>query len=153
MRSLAAAAACLALAALAGCGGDSSKATISGKVAYNNAPVTGGTLTLYPASGAPYPINIKADGTFNVSDVPVGEMEVGIDTGAVPVAPPAGSAAGQGLPPHVDIPKKYKDPKTSGLTWDVKGGEEYQGVRPDRLKGSPRQDAGFPDPRSPTSPL
>ena len=28
----------------------------------------------------------------------------------------------QGLPPHVAIPPKYKDPKTSGLTWDVKGG-------------------------------
>ena len=122
MRLPASAAACMALAVLAGCGGDGGKATISGKVSYKGAPVTGGTLTLYPASGPPYPLTIKADGTFNVSGVPIGEMGVGIDTGLPPAAAPAGSSMPQGLPPHVAIPPKYKDPKTSGLTWDVKGG-------------------------------
>ena len=122
-RSLASAAACLALAGLIGCGGSASdKATISGKVTYNGKPVTGGTLTLYSSTGAPYPVSIKEDGTFNVSGAPIGQMGVGIDTGPARVAPPAGSTAPQG-PPHVDIPAKYKDPKTSGLTWDVKAGK------------------------------
>ncbi len=125
MRSLASSAAYLVLAGLMGCGGGSGsdKATVIGKVSYKGAPVTGGTLTLYSAEGAPYPVAIKADGTFNVSGVPVGQMGVAIDTGAAPAAPPAGSSGGQAPPPHVDLPKKYKDPKSSGLTWDIKGGK------------------------------
>ena len=120
-RALAMVGASLALTALFGCGGDSNKATLSGKVTYKGAPVPGGTLTLYPESGPAYPISLHADGTFSVSDVPVGPMGVGIDTGG----PAAAASAGPGmsnLPPHVDVPLKYKDPKTSHLTWDVKGG-------------------------------
>jgi len=121
MRSLASAAVCLALAVLVGCGGGgSTKATIRGKVAYKGAPVTGGTLTLYSASGSPYPLSIKPDGTFSVSDVPVGDMRVGIDTWNEPVAKVSpggysGGGGGQGLPPHMDIPLKYRDPRFSGL--------------------------------------
>ncbi len=124
-RSLASAAACLALTALVGCGpgggGGSGKATISGKVTYQGAPVTGGTLTLYDDKGSPYPVGIKADGTFNVSDVPIGQMGVGIDTGSA--APPASSAGGGQAAPHVDIPPQYKNPQSSGLTWDIKAGK------------------------------
>ena len=51
-RSLAAVGAGLAMTALLGCGGgDSSKATVSGKIAYKGVPLTSGTLSLYPASG------------------------------------------------------------------------------------------------------
>ena len=124
VRWLASAAACLALTALVGCGGSSNgKATITGKVTYKHAPVAGGTLTLYPASGSPYPVGIKADGAFDVSDVPVGQMAVGIDTGSAPVAPPAGSTGLPASAPHVGIPPRYKNPKTSGLTWEIKGGK------------------------------
>ncbi len=93
MRSLASTAVCLALTALVGCGGSgggSDTATISGKITYNNAPVTSGTLTLYSSSGSPYPVSIKPDGTFNVSGVPIGQMEVAIDPGpALAPRPPA----------------------------------------------------------------
>jgi len=99
------------------------EATITGMVRFNGMPVTGGTLTLYPSTGAPYPVSIKADGTYNTSGTPIGQMGVGIDTGPAPVAPPAGSTAPQG-PRHVTIPPKYKNPKTSGLTLDIKGGKE-----------------------------
>lgn len=139
MRILSAIAACLALASLTGCGGDSGKATISGKVTYKGAPVTGGTLTLYAESGTPYPVNINPNGTFNVSDVPTGQRTVSISTDNVQtnqgytmppgVTPPKDSPAPpqidtSTLPKKVDIPAKYKDPKTSGLTWDIKGGKQ-----------------------------
>jgi len=145
-------AASLALTALAGCG-DSSKATVSGKVTYKGAPVTGGTLTLHPASGADFPIVIKADGSFYVTDAPIGQMAVAIETDSVPsntmppgMTPPKdtpvpGQTASlpKDMPPPKDyspakpsdtsaglkkvaIPSKYKDPTTSGLTWDIKGG-------------------------------
>jgi hypothetical protein len=120
LRFLACAGACLTLAALTGCGGDSSKATISGKVTYRGAPLTGGILTLYPASGTAYPVPLNADGTFKVSGAPVGTMGVGIATELDP-AIPAGSLPSIPVKP-VAIPPKYKDPKTSGLTWEIKGG-------------------------------
>ena len=131
LRSLAAVAACFVLAALVGCGGDSSKAALKGKVTYKGAPVTGGTITLIPASGGPFPITIKPDGSFAVGDAPVGPMKVTIETDTV--SPPA---AGFNMPmpkdakaPEVDttnqakkvvIPAKYKSAETSGLTWDTK---------------------------------
>ena len=130
----------LCLTALTGCG-DSSKAAVSGKVTYKGAPVTGGTLTLYPTSGTPFPVNINANGTFNASDAPIGQMGVSISTDNVVsfqgyqmppgVQPPkdVNSPAQPNIdtsnaPKKVEIPAKYKDPKTSGLTWDVKGGKQ-----------------------------
>jgi hypothetical protein len=135
LRSLAAVSACFVLAALLGCGGGGSgdKIALKGKVIYNNAPVTGGTLTLVPAdgAGAPFPISIKPDGTFEVGDAPNGPMKVTIETDSVSTAtggynmpkdmkdvklpePPKGG------PKKVVIPAKYNKAETSGLTWDTK---------------------------------
>ncbi len=125
LRSLAIITVCCALASLVGCGGSSDKAIVKGKVTYKGAPVTGGTLTLAPASGPPLSVTIKADGTFQTSDIPTGQMGVGIDTDSI-MAMPGGSMANPPkdvqMPKKVVIPAKYKDPKTSGLTWDIKSG-------------------------------
>jgi hypothetical protein len=138
LRSLAAVGACFTLATLLGCGGDSTKASLKGKVTHNGAPVTGGTITLHPASGAPFPITIKADGSFEVGDAPIGPMKVTIETDSVStVAPGYGPPAGMPLPKDTkppELPKqdttkqptkvvisaKYKSADTSGLTWDTK---------------------------------
>jgi hypothetical protein len=137
LRSLAAVGACFALAALVGCGGDSTKASLKGKVTHNGAPVTGGTITLHPASGAPFPITIKPDGSFEVGDAPVGPMKVTVETDSV------STTTGYNMPPGMTFPKdtkmpempkqdttnqpkkvviaaKYKSADTSGLTWDTK---------------------------------
>jgi hypothetical protein len=98
-------------------------------------PVTGGTITLVPASGSPFPITIKPDGTFEVGDAPLGSMKVTIETDSVP------TTTGYTMPPNMpkdtkmpEMPKqdttkqptkvvisaKYKSADTSGLTWDTK---------------------------------
>jgi hypothetical protein len=132
--------ACLAMAFLAGCGGESNKATAMGKVTYKGVPLAGGTITLCPATGACYPVRIKPDGTFIVSDIPIGRMGVAIDAGSVGYTPPGtptppGARAGHtgttdpkfaSKAPNVpvmSIPPKYKDPGISGLTWEIKGGK------------------------------
>ena len=133
LRPLAAIGACFALAALAGCGGDGAKAALTGKVSYNNAPVTGGTLTLIPATGMPFPITIKYDGSFDIGDAPVGLMKVTINTDNVASAQgyqmPRGMTPPKDMkmpevdesktPKKVAIPPKYKSADTSGLTWDT----------------------------------
>ena len=135
LRSLALVGACFTLAALAGCGGNSTKAALTGKVTYHDAPVTGGTLTLTPAAGLPFPISIKYDGTFDIDDAPVGLMKVTINTDNVATTTSGNKMPG-GMPPPKDmkmqevdnskmpkkvvIPAKYKSADTSGLTWDTK---------------------------------
>jgi hypothetical protein len=135
LRSLAAVGACFVLSALSGCGGDSTKAALTGKVTYHDAPVTGGTLTLIPATGLPFPITIKYDGTFDIGDAPVGLMKVTINTDNVPASTPGNKMPGGMTPPKdmkmpevdesktprkVVIPANYKSADTSGLTWDTK---------------------------------
>jgi hypothetical protein len=144
LQLLAAVAASFALAVLLGCGGGSStKIPLNGKVTYKNAPVTGGTITLIPASGtgAPFPITIKADGSFETGDAPVGPMKVTIDTDSVTTATPYTMPPGMQMPKDsklpepskdtsnqtkkVAIPPKYKSAATSPLTWDTKA-EKYK---------------------------
>ena len=51
-------------------------------------------------------------------------MQVAINTDHVVEAGPAGSAPGSTSPvKRVAIPARYKDPKTSGLKWDIKPGK------------------------------
>jgi hypothetical protein len=136
LRSLTAVGACFALTALLGCGGgNGTKASLTGKVTYNSAPVTGGTISLIPTSGAssgvPFPVTIKPDGTFDVGDAPMGPMKVTIETDSVSSAAPSfpmPKGANVPDPPKetgpvakkVVIPPKYAKPETSGLTWDTK---------------------------------
>ena len=133
-RFLAAVAAGLLPAVLTGCV-DDGKAVVTGHVIYHNAPVTGGNVLLYAeGNSAPFPIYIKADGSFNVSDTPTGPMRVAIETDSVPAPgdnlppqPPGGPpSSGQinagDMPKKIPIPPKYKDPLSSGLTWEIKRG-------------------------------
>jgi len=128
-----------------GCSGGG-KASISGKVDYKGAPVTGGAMTLTPATGTAIAVPLKADGTFALADVPLGTYTVSFNTDGVPeaglVGPPdspgerpADITQGKGMPKpeipegkammlrRVAIPAKYKDPKTSGETWEIKRGK------------------------------
>jgi hypothetical protein len=140
MRSLAFIGACFGLTFLMGCGGgDAKKATISGKVTYKGAPLAGGTLKLVPTSGgSSYPVYIKPDGAFQVTDAPVGNMQVAIEstgsgtgatTDSTKMAPPAGGGRPVATPAPSNgpvIPARYNNPKTSGLTWDVKAGRNSE---------------------------
>jgi hypothetical protein len=117
---------------LAGCG-DSTKSSISGKVTYKSAAVTGGTITLVPASmgGNSFVIDIGADGAFSTGDVAPGQYKVSVSTDnvAAPVAPPAGAKdypmPGTGTQAKkVVIPDKFKNADTSGITWTVKSGKQ-----------------------------
>src|SRR5438270_9875654 len=114
--SLTSVGACFLLAALVGCGSANTKARVSGKVIYKDAPVTGGTIQLYPASGPSFSIYIKPDGTFEVEDAPAGDMKVAVETDSVPANPPTlagsgGTGGNTNSPKKVPIPAKFNKPE------------------------------------------
>jgi hypothetical protein len=123
---------------LAGCGKTNKPLTVSGKISYKGKALGGGTIKFHPsAEGAGMvPGNIKPDGTFSFG-VPAGQSQISIETESVrDVARKGGNymkmpgaKIPEGMkvsdtpdPTYVPIPKKYADPKTSGLTWDVSPG-------------------------------
>jgi hypothetical protein len=117
---------------LSGCnkGNPNAPSSVSGKVTYNNEPVTAGNVKFYTSEGAEYNCAIKPDGTYSGTDMPAGDLVVVIETESAnkdikkptygggggmqsPVGKPGESAQGGGA--YVKIPKKYSDKKTSGL--------------------------------------
>jgi hypothetical protein len=129
------------LAPLAGCG--PSTGTVTGKVTYQNEPVAAARVNVGPVASD----LTGNDGTYKITGVPVGEVEVtvllpaGSSGFGMPMIPEGGGGVppgkegkgsggfrpGQPNPSAVNIPtdlvEKYRDPKTSGLKLTVKSGE------------------------------
>ena len=122
-----------------GCGGG--PATVSGTVTYKGAPVTGGSITLHfdgdkpPAGGS-----IDGNGKYAIQSTTLGKASVSIETESQRSMMPKQTdiaSPKDGMPPevtkmpgggaatvYVKIPEKYSDAKRSGLTWDVKSGQQ-----------------------------
>jgi hypothetical protein len=117
-----------------GCG--TKTATVSGRVSYHNKRVTSGEvlfLTQDGKSGAH--AAVQPDGTYQATNVPLGTLKVGLNN-PPPLYyqqlknRPKGMAddpemqeAARRAARYVPTPPKYQDPNQSGLTTDVKPGE------------------------------
>ena len=143
----------LSLALGCGPGNTNTAANVSGKVTYHDQPVTAGTVTFQPkgeVSG--FPCAIAEDGTYTASNLPVGDMNVFVETESVNPAipkpvygPPGGGQPGGGqqqpaAPPpnpegtitttqapagkYVKIPAKYNDLKNPALTATLTAGKQ-----------------------------
>lgn len=121
---------CLLL--ISGCGGGKPAGKVSGKVTFNGAPVTEAAIVFEnQAAGVSAKVNLGPDGTYvaKTADsigLPPGNYQVAVtpsqvaETDEVPlVAAPSGNEQD---PPSA-IPAKYHSPATSGLTADVKAGD------------------------------
>ncbi len=116
----------------------SSGTDVSGKVSYNQKPVTGGSIQLYPKQGGgAYPGTINPDGSFSFKGLAIsGEVIVTVDTealrkfaeakqkGADPAIMKKMMESMQGGGVYVPIPPKYSDRTTSPLTETIKAGTE-----------------------------
>jgi hypothetical protein len=106
--------------------------TISGKVFFRGRPLPGGTISFAPAKGKAVVVSLRGDGTYAAARLPVGELRVAIETESVAPKPPRAKDAKTTPPPppppggprYVPIPRKYGDLNTSGLTLEVKAGEQ-----------------------------
>lgn len=110
----------LSISVIFGCGPKRAerpdRSRVTGKITYSGQPVQGGIITFLSTSGSGDSAGgmIKADGTYSVADVPMGENQVTIDTEAL--RPELGSR-------YVKLPEKYLTAEESGLTLNVEAGE------------------------------
>ena len=120
-----------ALAIIAGCKRDPDVGVVRGVVKLQGKPLTGGTIKM---EGGPAQIALMApigeDGsyamqTYEADGLPPGSYKVAISSQRI-AAGDLGvlvTDAQKAPPPTVNIPKKYASVETSGLTADVKPGD------------------------------
>jgi hypothetical protein len=122
----------LVIALASGCGsGKDSFALVRGKVFYKGMPVHTGTIVFAPdvLRGAMGPLaraEIQADGSYTLQTQGV--------PGAIPgwhrvtvlslEASRRSDPDGDFMPPRSVVPEKYRDPELSGLSCEVRGGQE-----------------------------
>jgi hypothetical protein len=132
--------------AIAGCGsGRPPMGKVKGTVNYKGQPVANGAITFEVAGNRPASGKISSGEiidvvTFEPNDgVPVGTAKVAViaNSAVASSAPPAGSDPGVGTKIGADymggnakplIPAKYNNPKTSGLTFEIKKGDNDLGA-------------------------
>jgi len=116
------------LTLLSGCG-ENELATVSGKVAFQEEPISVGTITFVCQNGKVVSGNIE-DGKYTVGGLEVGSnANIAITTHepSPMMRPPTGPEEGvPELPPlkYVEIPERYGDPKQSGLTYQIAEGTQ-----------------------------
>lgn len=116
-----------------GCGGGPT--TVSGKVSYKGAPVTGGSIKFTFDGGKEDSGGIDQRGNYSLQVTSHGKARVSIETesikgaGVDALAPPGGEKLNVPAMPggeytYVQIPARYADPGSSNLTVDVKTGTQ-----------------------------
>jgi hypothetical protein len=109
-----------AAALAAGCGDSRPTGSLAGTVTYKGNPVQAGSLNLLSRTGAAAQEKLDESGAFKV-DGPVEAGEYAAYLGP-PVPEPQAPGARRAAPPKFDVPPKYQDPATSGVTVVVKAG-------------------------------
>ena len=92
------------------------RARVSGTVTYNGQVVKGGEIAFISVAngGKTGACTIRENGKYYMSDAPLGENKVTVDTESI--KPYLGAR-------YVQIPAKYSSAETTDLTFDVKKGE------------------------------
>lgn len=111
--------------------GCDSRAIVKGKVSYKNAALSTGQVHFFGETGTSRSAAIGADGTYEVSDCPIGKVRVAVvattfkSKGPAPVGPDF--IPNFDAPPAEEvslIPKKYNTPETSDLNLNVSAGRQ-----------------------------
>lgn len=126
---------------LAACGVSESElaesgATLTGTITHKGTPIEFAMVIVQSKDGAQSAVGkVNDDGKYSVSNCPIGEVLVGVNTDAgrgeftsktmqqnsAALDPKASKKITS--PTFIEVPKKYFDPATSGLTTTIKAGE------------------------------
>ena len=118
---------------LPGCGGRYHKlpetgATLEGTVTYGKDKLEVALVIIQGQGGAQTAL-IGEDGRYKAENVPLGEVHLGVNTEAGkgqmmgPMMAKAQGKAQGPMPKIIDVPAKYANPDTSGITTTVNKGE------------------------------
>jgi hypothetical protein len=109
-----------------GCGGAKNERVreVRGTVTYKGQPLDSGTVRVVGANNEVAFAVVQKDGSFILTDVPPGEVKVGVIQGNEPrnVGDSSGKKAERPAKPVVALPKKFHDPETSGFTTTIAPG-------------------------------
>lgn len=111
-------------------------ASLHGTIKYGTEDVHYALITVFSAGGVSYG-NVDDEGRYHVTNVPLGEVKVAVNTsaargdyqsavmgaGAMTGSPDGKSGRKKVNLKFVDVPAKYFDPQQSGLTTTVAKGE------------------------------
>lgn len=113
---------CLGVTLLLGCGsGGPALAPVSGTVSYNGTPLANGEISFHPTDGKRPAYGKIVDG--KIVDVKTADRN-GVTVGPCQIAVKSVQAAADMYTPSKSlIPERYADPKKSGFTKEIKGGE------------------------------
>lgn len=114
---------------VAGCGGDSNIAPVSGKVLLDGQPLPQGLVTTLPAAGRGARGVIQSDGSFKLGTLTESDGAViGMHQVSVIAYDKPANAGPESGPGKLMIPEKYVSPATSELTIEVKADGENSPV-------------------------
>lgn len=120
----------LGLVALLTAGCSPPTANVSGKVTLKGQPLKSGSVSIYGPRGEVANALIEDDGTYTVSDAPVGDVRVAVACHPpVPEGLTGGNAPGsrrQTASRYPNVPARYRDPDKSGLHFHFEPGTQVQ---------------------------
>ena len=101
-----------------GCGGTSASNEVSGTVKFKGAVIPGGSITFVSQNDPKVRVSaiINLEGNYLIPAAPEGNVKVGIEASR--------SSGSFGKQTHVNVPPKYRDPTTSGVTYTVTSGKQ-----------------------------
>jgi hypothetical protein len=126
----------LLLTALAACGCQSRPAEgqVKGRVTYQGQPLPSGDVMFLAADGSKVSAGISSEGEYRIAKIPAGLARIGVVShprvpkGLQQPSHPNPQAAAAPPEKPVTIPMHYNKPETSGLTCDVRNGENTHDI-------------------------
>jgi hypothetical protein len=115
-----------AAGACCGCRSQPEANTVSGTVRFNDKVLTYGSIAFHYDSGRPFKVVIRTDGSYTISNPPLGKVKVVVSTGPPPIAiaAPGGNKGGElSKFEKIDIPAHYSDPEKTDLRYTVTPGQ------------------------------
>lgn len=108
---------------------------VTGTVTVNGSPLPAGQVTFLCDGGSKPAISgrIAENGTYAITNLPLGRARVSVQTFPPRPKPPSGVDPGTGIDysvgwedtgPYIPIPERYHSPQTSGLVHEILPGDQ-----------------------------